>query len=1500
MGDIAFPSRANEHLKYFPTNLTDTENQAERLAIVARGPGDSYTPGIYELRFGRNPGYLDFYVWDAPTHEEQKGQVSEADVDYDPSDIQYSMDLLFENYSKITCRIGNREIQLELPNGRMNTHSTRCEDEEIFKKNRPGAAEDKGLSIPLRIYSQKFSRDDGMARITVQTVWKGHTGDQLFTNSDVPNTHNVFAFKTQYGTVNLMATDLTKLKKNGGPELISEAAFFRVQKKKDYELSVNWIFPYAIRGSGAPKFFFDLDITNLPADKPLIIFDKDADSGVYGIPGNPPDNGIRMSILWLNEDGTVGDPLTLWSILDQTPRDRSLFSDYIPGEQNSYQGPSWDNSQDPDGEKYIHLYKFPLPESTRKSNTVRVVWDNFKTFSNAYGFAANVPIYGGGQCPGCSGDPIRISPDEVLMCKRPGTICLCEKNDDPKCFHSYLSLVDSISSIPEPETDELKKKGIKSIRYTLILKNQSQGQNVTIENLELDLIAPPFTSWAESTQKLFSPGKTTIPLGNLLKDKKKSREVRAIMNTDAPDNEMITTENRFFFKAKDYPKLEFSTIRHYLGKKDPKQQSPKITINRCEAYDYFGGEFKCSDACPSPGLAPGTKVTIRDTLSNAEDVITRNYIYKPRALNVKFKVDPNSVRLDWPLEENGIPLMPQGGSFPPVDGFTIDVVPAKGKREVFFHYVIPPVASSPPPGCLVNEQCECVAVFNPIAPGDTPPNTLTNHCAKPGSPPDNPIIPICHPGPPVLEATFSAIPEAGKTVYQSTLITYRLVISNTKKSPVSNMTVDGIVPENTVCLGSNCNGLSKTNPMELFDNLGTLEYVYTVKVKDNATGLYIFHPGHRIRYFGSTENEKILDTDVLTHPLVAAPPPTGVLKHDIRLTRKVVLNSPDGDKARGLDDGDITKVIHEFSYPGLSAVGGGPDLVYPYIRNGGGARALEGSVIKPFCQYQNPYPHSDKPLEGDDPPLRLEANPGSILVVYKRVASPDSFYPSFRNIPQGDLLFSISTDVPRSRPFFNNISGRGSSDKDQIDYSVSSSQYAENDINAVNYFALKGGKIRDGFLKGQNGSPVLSNQEIPKTELRAMRDGSPDGSVGNVKSFNRTIFFEEQWIYREEPLGNHNGQPIACKYQFMGGGVQPPKFYPPQYQWVRMGSPREIKLEGSDQDFVAVLTSTAWLQTRFGNLGFGKTFWKDPPVSGDPNYVHLGENDLIASFMKWFSPPNERNADFFIMTPDNNDPLTSWLEKGKISLLDFPSGGKKGFVPQEGTSKIIPSRGEAYDRKKASREYLDDLLVRQLYGKVVRLNTDQNIPSGIVRTRDSVTLTGSVNFSLDTIYYASGRLTIGSPTKQEVIIDGGKARLIVDGNAVIRSNVRYAKKSGNDLSQIPSLRLHATGNIVIDPSVTDVELLILAENEFHSGKSDTQLRILGDVIANKVFWERSPLRGVRKPDDPVNMPSEVIFEDFRKYILTPPGDKKLPDIGNIWTEVYPKTGKPILESILSK
>ena len=94
-------------------------------------------------------------------------------------------------------------------------------------------------------------------------------------------------------------------------------------------------------------------------------------------------------------------------------------------------------------------------------------------------------------------------------------------------------------------------------------------------------------------------------------------------------------------------------------------------------------------------------------------------------------------------------------------------------------------------------------------------------------------------------------------------------------------------------------------------------------------------------------------------------------------------------------------------------------------------------------------------------------------------------------------------------------------------------------------------------------------------------------------------------------------------------------------------------------------------------------------------------------------------------------------------------------------------------------------------------------------------------------------------------------------------------------------------------TVTDLNIYLSARNTFSSGKSDKQLRILGDVIAREAVWERTPL--LEENPTEFNKPSEYLIEDFRKYVIPPPGDAELPDDRNVWRQVNPSTGQ-VLDS----
>ena len=196
-------------------------------------------------------------------------------------------------------------------------------------------------------------------------------------------------------------------------------------------------------------------------------------------------------------------------------------------------------------------------------------------------------------------------------------------------------------------------------------------------------------------------------------------------------------------------------------------------------------------------------------------------------------------------------------------------------------------------------------------------------------------------------------------------------------------------------------------------------------------------------------------------------------------------------------------------------------------------------------------------------------------------------------------------------------------------------------------------------------------------------------------------------------------------------------------------------------------------------------------------------------------------------------------------------------------------QGEAYDRKNNPRDFKEDLLVRQKYGPVV---TDQ-LPT---------TLKGTVDIGDNRVWHQTGDLIIGQEgIEDKVFFSGGQSRIYVDGDVYLKANIFYKTHESENANDITSVRIDAQ-NIYISGEVQDLELLMLARDSFHSGESYKQLRILGDVIAKAVFWERKPNLEI-SPDD-INRPSEYIIEDYRKYILPVPGDTALPDEYSIWKQ----------------
>lgn len=318
----------------------------------------------------------------------------------------------------------------------------------------------------------------------------------------------------------------------------------------------------------------------------------------------------------------------------------------------------------------------------------------------------------------------------------------------------------------------------------------------------------------------------------------------------------------------------------------------------------------------------------------------------------------------------------------------------------------------------------------------------------------------------------------------------------------------------------------------------------------------------------------------------------------------------------------------------------------------------------------------------------------------------------------------------------------------------------------------------------------------------------------------------------------------------------------PMYHWEKVQS---VLLTLSDQDSadVTVYTSTAWLKTQGGHIGTNSEFTNNSLT--DANYVDLGNPVIKPNFLTpsdTYTPPGESNGDYMIFGKNGTGDMQSKSgDVWKVTGTDFP------FL----------EKGDAYDRANNPRDYTSDLLDKQKYGTV---KTDA-LPSA---------LTGMVDIGDGLVWHQTGDLTIGEKGEAPVVFSGGQSRIYVDGDVYIKANVTLQSSSGQSYNDITSLRIDAK-NIYVDGSVTDLEVMLLARESFHSGVSKNQLRVLGDVIAKNAFWEREPLDEL-KPTE-FNKPSEYIIEDMRKYVVPVPGDTTVPDDYNIWRQVNPATGETL-------
>ena len=433
------------------------------------------------------------------------------------------------------------------------------------------------------------------------------------------------------------------------------------------------------------------------------------------------------------------------------------------------------------------------------------------------------------------------------------------------------------------------------------------------------------------------------------------------------------------------------------------------------------------------------------------------------------------------------------------------------------------------------------------------------------------------------------------------------------------------------------------------------------------------------------------------------------------------------------------------------------------------------------------------------------------------------------------IQFSISTTLPSSKPSL--VLPGGGHSKTQI--------YSYGDTSSVNSYMQSGGVIK-----------------VPKdfTLSRAIEDGA----VGTVASSAEAVgLTEELWTYQ---YANYSIPYATCS---CGEDCTHTDEYP-VYTW--QSTSITVPLTDDDNTNISVYSSTAWLKTEGGHIGTGGAIINSETEANRVNLEFGG-----GAYMQ----PNEYVYDpNRILTPTNT--YTKFGETNADYMI-FANQGNEAFVSASGEEWVVTGvdlsgqqYGDPYDRQNNPRGFADDLLLREKYGQVY---TNQL----------ASTLSGTIDIGDDVVWHQTGNLIIGTEgIADEVIFTGGQSRIYVDGDVYINANIYYGSSSGSGYNDVTSLRIDAR-NIFVSGEVTDMEILLQARGEFHSGESHNQLRILGDVITGQANWERKPV--LELDPDEVNKPSEYIIEDFRKYVIPVPGDTELPDEYDIWRQVNPGTGQ---------
>lgn len=303
---------------------------------------------------------------------------------------------------------------------------------------------------------------------------------------------------------------------------------------------------------------------------------------------------------------------------------------------------------------------------------------------------------------------------------------------------------------------------------------------------------------------------------------------------------------------------------------------------------------------------------------------------------------------------------------------------------------------------------------------------------------------------------------------------------------------------------------------------------------------------------------------------------------------------------------------------------------------------------------------------------------------------------------------------------------------------------------------------------------------------------------------------------------------------------------------------------GVGVDFAAnKLVGWAWNGNGIKNNGMGWVQFhsKGGPIKVLAPWLQTLYGDIYSQqdvgSLKTFNPPaGEFNATYLLSATGNiihfsqeQEPSAQWLQPG-FEEIEFPeqASGYKNVLGKLDIQGILAGN----------------------YGPVKTIINEAEIE----------------NVLAGKIFYREGNLNINSNIKFFQGTDNikGSGLIFVNGDLNINSDIIYQSGNPFTISALPSVGWLVTGDINIDPNVSEIVGAFYSEGIISTGDDTVipnQLTVKGLMIARDFKFERTFV-------DPVTrQSSERVIYDGRILANTPPGFEDISRSLPVWSEVAP-------------